>query len=88
MQAAVKIRVFRPCDQGVGQECVEQGIHGVDVADQAVVEKQDQPFPGGRSGQGMKGSGRCDPDISFGKGVGDSIYDSLIGIMISKAVCQ
>ena len=51
LQAAVELRVFLPGDQRVGEERVEQGIHGVYIADQAVIKKQDQPLAVGRGNQ-------------------------------------
>lgn len=48
LQAAVKLRVFLLGDQRVGKECVEQGVHGVYIADQAVIKQQDQPLAVGR----------------------------------------
>ena len=57
LQAAVELRVFLPGDQRVGEERVEQGIHGVYIADQTVIKQQDQPLAVGRGNQLVKRTG-------------------------------
>lgn len=75
LQAAVKLRVFLLGDQGIREEGVEQGIHSIHIADQAVIKQQDQPLAYRRCGQRMECPGGSDPNIPFIKGVWDSVYD-------------
>ena len=57
MQAAVKLRIFLPGDQSVGKKRVEQSVHGIDIADQAVIKQQDQPLAVRRGDQLVKRTG-------------------------------
>ena len=44
---------------------LQQGVHALDITDQAVVEKKNQAFPCFRRSQFMERAGSSNPDVSL-----------------------